>query len=360
MSARSVTAFLVAAATTACAPSAAPPSASSSSPLDRASRDTSPATAPLPNQPFAEYSGWLAYQTCDSCSSELDTEIHLVRGDGTDDHVILGELAGRKAHPDFSPDGSRLAFDNLASFDDADVTYVAAADGSEPVLAAPCQPPDCVQLWEPAWSPDGTRIAAALARNGSAAGPERFGIAIIELASEQVTAIVEHPAADGQDHFPRWSPEGDRLVFWRGQPTATGVQTAIFVVNTDGSGLEQLTEWADNAGDPDWSPDGSLIVYGTYPLLEFRSGTSELFTIRPDGTGVEQLTAFGPEGPRATQPRWTPDGSAILYTRTTQAGSPRTLWVVSADGQADQSVFAESARGIYTHPVMQPVGGASN
>lgn len=359
MSARSVTAFLLTALISACA-SSAEPSASSSSPLDRASRDASPATAPLPNQPFAEYAGWLAYQTCDSCNSELDTKIHLVRGDGTDDHEILGELAGRNAHPDFSPDGSRLAFDNLASFADSDVTYVAEADGSDAILAAPCELPDCVQLWEPAWSPDGNRIAAALALNGTAAGPERFGIAIIELATNQFTAIVEHPAADGQDHFPRWSPEGDRLVFWRGQPTANGVQTAVFIVNADGSGLEQITEWADNAGDPDWSPDGSLIVFGTHPLEEFQvSGASELFTVRPDGTGLEELTAYGPEGPRATQPRWTPDGSAILYTRTTQLGTPRTLWVVSADGQADQSVFAQSA-GIYTHPVMQPVGGASD
>jgi dipeptidyl aminopeptidase/acylaminoacyl peptidase len=359
MPARSVAALLVAAAMSACSQSAAPSASSSSSP-DRASHDVSPATSPLPSQPFADYSGWLAYQTCGPCGSELDDEIHLVRGDGTDDHLILDELAGRKAHPDFSRDGSRLAFDNLASFEDPDVTYVAAADGSEPILAAPCEPPDCVQLWEPAWSPDGTRIAAALALNGTPVGPQRFGIAIIELASAQVTAIVEHPAADGQDHFPRWSPEGDRLVFWRGQPTGTGVQTAIFVVNTDGSGLAQLTDWADNAGDPDWSPDGSLIVYGTHPLVEFQvSGTSELFTIRPDGTGLNQLTAYGPEGPRATQPRWTPDGSAIVYTRTTQAGSPRTLWVISADGQTDQPVFAESGD-IYTHPVVQPVGGASN
>ena len=100
-------------------------------------------------------------------------------------------------------------------------------------------------------------------------------------------------------------------------------------------------------------------MFGTHPLLQFQvSGTSELFTVRPDGTGLEQLTAYGPEA-RATQPRWTPDGSAILYTRTTQLGTPKTLWVVSADGQTDQSVFAQSA-GIYTHPVMQPVGDASD
>ena len=78
----------------------------------------------------------------------------------------------------------------------------------------------------------------------------------------------------------------------------------------------------------------------------------ELYTIRPNGTGLRRLTAYGPNGPRATQPRWTPDGKAILYTRTTQTGQPRHIYAIDADGSGDAAVL--TAKPIYTHPILQP------
>jgi TolB protein len=123
--------------------------------------------------------------------------------------------------------------------------------------------------------------------------------------------VVENPAAAGQDHFARWSPEGRRLVLWRGRDGADGPQAAVFVVNLDGTGLRKLTPWSLLAGDPDWVPDG---------------------------TGLRRLTAFGPNGPRATQPRWTPDGTAILYTRTSQSGLPRQIYAITRDGHTDAPV----------------------
>ena len=104
--------------------------------------------------------------------------------------------------------------------------------------------------------------------------------------------------------MPGGPPDGSRLAFWRGRAAATGTtETAVFTVAADGTGLRQLTPWKLLAGDPDWSPDGSVIVFGTHPLLEFPdAGQSELYTIRPDGTGQRQLTSYGPTGPRATQP----------------------------------------------------------
>jgi hypothetical protein len=56
-------------------------------------------------------------------------KLHLVRVDGSQDHAIAPNLAGSIRHPDFSPDGSRLAFDQLAPEEPAYV-YVARGDGS--------------------------------------------------------------------------------------------------------------------------------------------------------------------------------------------------------------------------------------
>ena len=311
-------------------------------------RSTSAAPSPV-----AATRGWLAYQSMTPSGGD---GVFLVRADGSDDHQILGDLPGEQFHPDFSRDGKRLAIDQLTSRDEpsADQVYVADANGTNPRHIAPCRLPTCVSRWEPAWSPDGRRLAVATAGGfRQDQPPERSGIATIDVAQETVRAVLDHAFEAGVDQFPRWSPDGRRLVFWRTRERQGGVQTAVFVVKVDGTGLRRLTPWALLAGDPDWSPDGSRIVFNTRPLGEFpESGQSELYTIRPDGTGLRRLTAYGLNGPRATQPRWTPDGKAILYTRTTQDGYPRHIYAINADGTGDVPVL--TAKPIYTHPILQP------
>lgn len=269
--------------------------------------------------------------------------------------MIALPLPGRTAHPDFSRDGSRLVFDQLTSEAATDQIYVAHADGTGARHIAPCKPPRCLDRWEAAWSPDGRRLAISTAAGPlTDAGPARFGIAILDIASQTVRQVVNHSSSEGQDHFARWSPDARRLVFWRERPRPDGsVQTAIFIVNADGSRLHRLTPWNMLAGDPDWSPTGSLIVFGTRPLLDFDSqADSELYTMHPDGTHMRALTSYGPDGPRATQPRWTPDGRAILYTRLGQSELPRQIWLITANGGVDVPVL--TAKSIYTHPALRP------
>lgn len=74
-----------------------------------------------------------------------------------------------------------------------------------------------------------------------------------------------------------------------------------------------------------------------------------------DGTDQRALTAFGADGTRATQPRWTPHGTAIIYTGTDQTGHPRHLYAMAADGTHDGPVASEED--VYTHPVLQPGHG---
>jgi TolB protein len=323
-----------------CSATSAAPAAKATSP--------SPSTDSVPS-PVASAKGWLAYQSVGAGGTD---GVFLVRTDGSDDHEIVTEVPGERLHPDFSRDGKRLAFDQLASDDVPNQVYVADADGSRARIVAKCRPPKCAYQWEPAWSPEGKLLAVSSGRGFQPAGPpQRFGITIIDVAKGTRRTVVDNAFRLGENHFPRWSPDGRRLVFWRDRE-ATG-EGAVFVVNVDGSGLRQLTKWKMWAGDPDWSPNRELIVFGTRPLSNFpESGQSELYTIRPNGTGLRRLTNYGPNGPRATQPRWTPDGKAILYTRTTQNGFPRHIYAINADGTGDTPVL--TAKPIYTHPILQP------
>jgi Tol biopolymer transport system component len=301
----------------------------------------------------ASADGWLAYQST-TPRGQFEDGVFLVRADGSQDHQIVAELPGRQSHPDFSRDGTRLAFDQLTSEESASEVYVADADGAHARRLDPCAVPKCAGHWEPAWSPDGKQIAVSTDVDaGPNQPPARFGIAIIDLAKRTERSVVEHTGVAGQDHFARWSPNGRKLVFWRSREGPGGFQAAVFVVRVDGTGLRRLTPWDRLAGEPDWSPAGRRIAFATRPLVDFPgAGQSELYTIRPSGTGLRRITSYGPNGPRATQPRWTPDGKAILYTRTNQNGSPRHIYVINADGTSDADEL--TAKPIYTHPVLQP------
>lgn len=90
----------------------------------------------------------------------------------------------------------------------------------------------------------------------------------------------------------------------------------LFVVAADDSHIRELPQPAGRwAADPDWSPDGTLIVFSSLPNRE-SEGWAEgpaagIFTIRPDGSALTQICTSCLEG--GTAPSWTPDGKHILF-----------------------------------------------
>jgi len=98
---------------------------------------------------------------------------------------------------------------------------------------------------------------------------------------------------------PQWSPDGTKIIF-EGYPN-------IYLMNADGSDLINLTRKAEGR-HPDWSPDGKQIVFNS-----LRSGINEIYTINADGTGIKRLTNNPTDD---TNPQWSPDGSRIVYETT--------------------------------------------
>ena len=99
----------------------------------------------------------------------------------------------------------------------------------------------------------------------------------------------------------------------------------MYIVNADGTGLHSLNTPGLAAGDPAWSPDGSLIVFSTEPIHEWNdvgaTDSPNVFEVRPDGTGLKQLTFDYGSG----APSWTSDGKILYF-------SQRGLWLMDADG----------------------------
>jgi TolB protein len=123
---------------------------------------------------------------------------------------------------------------------------------------------------------------------------------------------------------PAWSPDGQRIAF---ADRRGGEHLAIYVVNADGSGLQQVTHPTSTDDEsPSWSPDGRRIVFEVN--LDGELGIS---VVNLDGSGRRRLTADG------ESPAWSPAGRRIAFVRQYGHGNCGVgfdqIWLVNANGR---------------------------
>ena len=308
--------------------------------------------AVLPGEPWIVYLGPV----------EGGAGIRIIGTDGTGDRWLFPDVKipkdGWQAHADWSPDGTRLAFasDDPADPPGGDITrdlWVGDADGANARRVFDCVAP-CLEAEEPAWSPDGRMLAFATW------GPQPASLAVLDLATGSISLIVtvDHDA----DAFrrPRWSPDGHRIVLehqtWTGGADDQIVDSVIGIVDLDAASprFTPITEPAMWATYPDWHPTEDRIVFSTRPWSELDDGPSNLYTIRPDGSEMTALTDFAKGQSRTVQPRWTPNGKQIIFTKIegTGFGSP-TMAIIDADGTGLRSATGDAWL-FGTHPRLRP------
>ncbi len=191
----------------------------------------------------------------------------------------------------------------------------------------------------PSWSPDGSRVAFLSDRDQD--GYEE--LYVINADGSGLTKLIYSPDWGVGDYT--WSPNGSRIVFayfsyGASVTDATDDVSDIYVVNTDGSGLTNLTntndpEWDEGAS---WSPDGSRIEF-----VSDRDGNWDIYLVNADGTGITKITNQTGNQSNAV---WSPDGTKIAFS-SDQDGD-WDIYLMNADGSGLLQITGNDADDIPT------------
>ena len=206
-------------------------------------------------------------------SGEREVYIAEIAGDSQGGQLTnLRNLSQHKApdwQPAWSPDGSRVAFSSYR--DDNWELYLVQVDGTNLVRLTDDPESD----FSPAWSPDGRQIVFVSRRYGDA------DLFVLDLGTGE---IAQRTTGELDEFDPAWSPDGR----WIAYVTQHGDQGDVYVMRADGADPINLTR-SPYANDfqPTWTPDGQWVVFVSYTAAE---GDHELFRMRPDGSHVERLT----------------------------------------------------------------------
>jgi TolB protein len=252
--------------------------------------------------------------------------VFTINADGTGERQVTHPAKGTvDDQPDWAPDGSLIAFERCPRKGSCRV-YTVKPDGSglRKVFPACSDGATCGGDGPPAFAPDGRHLV--FGRFDSGYGCCAIVISDVQGKNLRIVTKGKKPYAVGE---PQLSPDGKRVAFIEATQPADHPR-AIFVVNTDGSGLHRVTPWSLNGGDaPDWSPDGKWILF--HSNVDIDGKQAQVYLVHPDGTGLKKLTAFK-HGTIVSSSSFSPDGTSIVLASTGEGGVADIATIPSGGG----------------------------
>lgn len=252
----------------------------------------------------------------------------------------------------FSPDGCSILA-TLTQADGLPKAYAVPIDASRPpieMVAYDELPASQWGVWEPTWSPDGTRIAFTLIRDGLDGEPERaFHVAWVPASGGAPEAY----SVTGREHTPQWSPDGAWLTYvsydprdpFEGTPepertpvpdnTDPILEADLWVVAADASAKYRLTAFPEGSvRAPRWSPNGETIAFTYSPSPS--NDTYWAVSNAPQARPYQITFAYS----LSLDQTWTPSGDLLVSARSIGGETSHRLWVVPATVNGETSITA--------------------
>jgi len=125
-----------------------------------------------------------------------------------------------------------------------------------------------------------------------------------EITADEFTQLTFN---EGDKSDPAWSPDGQKIAFSAPGFSSNGLD--IWVMNADGTDRINLTNHIGDEYQPAWSPDGKIIVFTTHTRNEGTQKIEQLYTVMVEGTNRTRISEDFIE----SQATFTPDGKFLVY-----------------------------------------------
>jgi TolB protein len=206
----------------------------------------------------------------------------------------LTNTPGLDIEPAWSPDGSQIAFVSNRGADVGLQIYLMTADGSNQKRLGEVQPGDNTH---PSWSPDGSQIVFQSKRDiNSDPGDDNWDLYVMSSDGSKSRPIANSPADDTE---PRWSPDGRKIAFL----SERSGQDEIYVIDPDGSHIEQLTDLMVLKSGLNWSSNGQWIIF---------EGSGDIYIVNVETKEVTKLIVD--ENSNEATPAWAEKDKLVLFS----------------------------------------------
>lgn len=263
------------------------------------------------------------YFVSDRGAAKNNSEIWVMDWDGNNQKPFT-QLKSSSIMPTISPDGSRLAFTNYSLGQPRIMVMDTTTQRAVPFFNQ-----EASLNATASFSPDGKQLYYA---STAAGGPPQ--IYVSSVTGRDFRRLSHREAIEVE---PKVNPKNPGIVLFVSGP---GPQQ-IYQMNSEGVGVQKVTNGEGEAANPAWHPDGQHVAFSW--TRGYAKGDWNIFVMDAGSKQFVQLTHS--EG-KNENPVWAPDGRHIVFT-STRTGKPQ-IYTMLADGT---QVKPLTSQGVNRFPV---------